>query len=472
VKCWSWSRESCRGRLLAAACCLLGAASSARAQAPPAAPAGPPPAVEVVAPVTAPVDAAAASRTPPAASPRSRLVVSLLTMSPGGTLFTAYGHTAIRIRSLEDPRYDVAYDYGSYDASDPSAPLKFVKGELPYWLSVGPTAEVVDWYSRVFGAITEQTLALEPLQAELLARSLLHNSRPELREYAYHHFRDNCATRPRDLLDRAFGGALRAATVDAPSGATFRQLIDRSMAFAPYLRWPTYGLLNGLIDLPISRWEQMFLPAFLREELDLLRIPAADGTTRPAVSARQVLFGPEAPARLPDPSPLPGVLVILLLLVVSTLPALLVGRSPRGARRLQGVWLACWGTLGGLYSLLILIAWSLSPYPETRSNGNLLVFHPLLFGLAFLGVAHALGKAWARRPLEGLLLLSLGGLLAAATIDLAELSPQQLLGFVLAGAAVVLPSYLSLRASRKRDLRSDRTPASRPETLPAPAPPP
>ena len=86
--------------------------------------------------------------------------------------------------------------------------------------------------------------------------------------------------------------------------------------------------------------------------------------------------------------------------------------------------------------------------------------------------SHSLRTRLLSLTLSLLLLLSLGGLLATATIDLAELSPQQLLGFVLAGAAVVLPSYLSLRASRKRDLRSDRTPAARPETLPAPAPPP
>ncbi|MBM4318426.1 MAG: DUF4105 domain-containing protein, partial [Deltaproteobacteria bacterium] len=358
--------------------------------------------------------------------------------------FTAFGHTAIRVRALDGPRLDITYDYGTYNASDPDAPLKFMQGKLPYWLSVGPTTDVVSWYGRAFSGITEQVLELQPEQAQMLAARLADNARPEKREYAYHHFRDNCATRPRDLLDEALGGALQRATIQAPSGATYRLLIDRSMSWAPYFRWPVYGLLNGLIDLPISRWEQMFLPAYLRDELQELRVERDGAGPLPVVRARRIIVGEDRPARQPDPTPWVGLVVCLGLAALCATPALLL-RLPRLARVAQGLGLALWGLAAGGYGTLLAVAWAISPYPETKDNGNMLIFHPLLLLLVPAGLLVVAGKRIGRRLGEPLLLVALLGLLLAALLDLSGATPQQLFGFSLAGASVTIPSWLGLR---------------------------
>ena len=53
--------------------------------------------------------------------------VSILTVGPGEELFTAFGHTAIRIK---DPllRIDVVYNYGMFDFNQPNFYTNFVSG--------------------------------------------------------------------------------------------------------------------------------------------------------------------------------------------------------------------------------------------------------------------------------------------------------------------------------------------------------
>ena len=415
--------------LLVACFARVGAAQQAGTPLPGAPPPGAPDRPAVAAP-------------PPGERPRFE--ISLLTMSPGRELFTAYGHTAIPVRPPTDPRQDWTYDYGTYDASDPDAPLQFMRGKLPYWVSVDRTADVLRWYGRAFSGITEQVLDLEPAQAEALAARLAENALPENREYAYHHFRDNCATKPRDLLDEAFGGALRRATAQAPSGATLRLLIDRSMAWAPYFRWPVYGLLNGRIDEPISRWEAMFLPAFLRDEVEALRVERPGRGQVPVVRERRIVVGEEWPARLPDPSPWAGLVTCLGLALLSSVLLVLRRRLPRLARVAQGLWLALWGLAAGGYGTLIAVTWAVSPYPETKWNGNLLLIHPLLLLLVPCGLLLAAGRESGRRWTIRLLLLALPGIAVAVLLDGLGLVTQHLIGFALAAACVALPALLGI----------------------------
>src|SRR3546814_20779770 len=48
------------------------------------------------------------------------------------------------------------------------------------------------------------------------------NARPENAEYRYDYFIANCATRVRDALDRASGGAIASASKGVASGRTYR----------------------------------------------------------------------------------------------------------------------------------------------------------------------------------------------------------------------------------------------------------
>src|SRR3546814_6436594 len=54
------------------------------------------------------------------------------------------------------------------------------------------------------------------------------NLRPENRHYGYDYYIDNCATRVRDALNQALGGALKAQLAARPGGMTYRQQTLRS----------------------------------------------------------------------------------------------------------------------------------------------------------------------------------------------------------------------------------------------------
>ncbi len=382
----------------------------------------------------------------PGATPGShgRLSVSLLTMSPGDDPFTAYGHTAFRIRDLDHPEFDMVYDFGSYDASAPDAGIKFVEGKLPYWLGRSTMERVMRWYGAVFSGITEQVLDVDQQAALGLLERLEVNARPENRYYKYHHFKDNCATRPRDILDDLFHHALRRATFDAPSGQTYRDLIERCMGRSPVASWAIFGLLNGMIDRPITRWERMFLPGFLKQELADLKVPGPDGSMVPAVLETRVLVGEDKPALLPRPSPVPGLVALLLLVTSSALPSMLQPRSPKWAARAAGLWFGVWGLIAGVYGTLIVFAWVVSPYPETKWNWNLLIFHPVWLAGPVLGVGLWRRRRWAHVWAEVLGWLALAGIIVAIGMDLRNVTAQELIPMAAGGLAASLPTLVWL----------------------------
>src|SRR4051812_2221318 len=71
--------------------------------------------------------------------------VSLLTCGPGNELYSVFGHTAIRVH---DPLrgMDVVYNYGTFDFDTPNFYLKFVKGDLKYFVSASSYDDFVYTY--------------------------------------------------------------------------------------------------------------------------------------------------------------------------------------------------------------------------------------------------------------------------------------------------------------------------------------
>jgi hypothetical protein len=325
---------------------------------------------------------ALAQAAPPA--PGSELRVYLMTMGPGAAVWERFGHNAIWI---EDPSVepDTAYNYGLFDFRQENFLLRFIRGQMWYWMAGFPTGAYLQSYVRDNRSVWLQELNLSPAERLELRDFLRWNERPEHRFYHYDYYDDNCSTRVRDAIDRVIGGAIRAKTDTLPTGRTYRYHTQRLTANDP----PIFtGLLLALgegVDRPISAWEEMFLPMALREYVREVTVRAPDATAAPLVLGETTLF--ESSAASPPDAP-PSWLAWYLLLggAIGTVFWLLgrVGRTRRAGRFGLGGGIVIWGLAGGLGGLVLAGLWGLTDHVMAYRNENLFQVNPLILGLALL----------------------------------------------------------------------------------------
>lgn len=377
--------------------------------------------------------------------PGSELRVYLMTMGPGARVWERFGHNAIWIH---DPasQPDTAYNYGLFDFGQENFLLRFIRGQMWYWMAGFPAEEYVRTYVRDNRSVWVQELNLPPHARLELRESLRWNEQPEHRFYHYDYYRDNCSTRVRDAIDRVLGGAIRTQTAGLPAGTTYRFHTQRLTTNDP----PVYtGLLLALgpgVDRPISAWEEMFLPMALREHARRVVLPGPEGTTVPLIARERTLFESNAP----EPPGLPPSWLawyIAIGAVVGGLAALLGRAAGDTGRRWAraGLALSCvlWGLVGGLGGVVLTVLWALTDHVMAYRNENLFQLNPLLLGLAVLvplglaGVSRAV--RWARRVALALAGLSLAGLLLQALPGV-----DQVNGPII---ALLLPIHLGVAAS-------------------------
>lgn len=219
--------------------------------------------------------AAAENEQKPSPTPAPRVLdfsqvdIFLYTAGVGPDLAMRYGHNALEFRSRPENR-SVVYNWGVFSFDEPGFGLKFFKGILIYQLALQSVSRLYETYNYEKRWLTRQKLILSPDEKQQVYDLVAENSRPENRRYRYHFFYDNCATRIRDIIDRAKGGALRREHEipgSAEHGATFRAYVRRHQASNPWVGFFLDVVMNSTIDEPISRWEEMFLPANLAEYL-------------------------------------------------------------------------------------------------------------------------------------------------------------------------------------------------------------
>ncbi len=186
-------------------------------------------------------------------------VASLVTYTPGDELYTAFGHSAVRIRD-DALGFDRLYNYGTFDFETPNFYLKFAKGDLLYLLSVGPALAEMDERGELGQGVTERVLDLGPGGRQTLFDALERNLAPENRGYLYDFLLDNCSTRIRDLFERL---TLQPLAASVPEGQTFRGMLDPYLQRIPWTRWGLYLLLGAGVDRPVYARGACFLPADL-----------------------------------------------------------------------------------------------------------------------------------------------------------------------------------------------------------------
>ena len=84
--------------------------------------------------------------------------VSIFTCGRGNELYSTFGHTAIRIKDSIN-NLDVVYNYGAFDFRTENFYLKFVKGDLKYFINATSYEDFIFEYQSDNREVIEQTLS-------------------------------------------------------------------------------------------------------------------------------------------------------------------------------------------------------------------------------------------------------------------------------------------------------------------------
>jgi hypothetical protein len=215
----------------------------------------------------------------------SQAQISLITISPGSDLYSAFGHSTLWILDTEQ-NIDRVYNYGTFNFDQPNFYLNFVKGHLDYTLSVYSFEEQYLSTQYEGRGLSQQVLNLDSGQKQRLFDFLEWNSLPENSHYLYDFYLDNCSSRFRDVLQTICGKELVFdKTISTPY--SFRDWMNICLIPHP---WSALFMNIGLgapADRKTDYLTQMYLPINLK-----LGISTATNHAKPLVKRENELLDP------------------------------------------------------------------------------------------------------------------------------------------------------------------------------------
>ena len=301
------------------------------------------------------------------------LRVSLLTCGPGQEVYNLFGHSAIRVKN-EATGVDYVFNYGIFSFNTPNFVLRFCLGQTDYQLGVQYYDDFVWNYQMQGRFVHEQVLNLTEQEKLQLVAALEENYLPENRIYRYNYFYDNCATRPRDIVERAINGEVRyTEDMDTPQEAlTYRGLVHEYTAKQPWSRFGIDLLLGSEADKPISRRASMFVPFYLEEYFHSAQKADLQGRNSGLI-AEELEITAQDESDWASPTPLTPMRVFLLLFI---LVAALTAWGIKQGRSLWGLDLLVFA-IAGIAGCIIAFMVLFSEHPAVSPNYLLLLLHPL-----------------------------------------------------------------------------------------------
>ena len=351
---------------------------------------------------------------------------SLITCGPGDEFYTSFGHSALRICD-STLGIDLVYNYGTFDFDTPHFYWKFARGYLNYSLSRSSFVGFLFEYQYGGRAVWQQRLRLSNQELNNLFLLLEINYLPEYRYYQYDFFRDNCATRPRDMITYALDHRTLSPETTTDTNLTYRNHLYRCTT--GHLLWWRLAVDMALglpCDHRCSNYEYMFSPIAMMQQFDTLTVS----------DTRQPIAEPAEPilqeTRTPPAYTVSPTLTFWVLFLAVLLLTLLGWKH---------VWRLRWldiplFIIPFLGSLLVIFLWFFSSHYCTKINLNILWASPLFLYFA-IRLRHS--RPW-------LVVVQLVMLLAACLMTLAPL-PQQL-------NAALLPISLTLALRLISQLKS------------------
>jgi len=316
--------------------------------------------------------------------------ISLITVSPGSELYSSFGHTAIRVY---DPGVgqERIFGWGTFDFRTDNFYVKFLRGTLPYTISVTDIYAMMYEYQIEHRTLREQVLNLSAAQRQQLFNLLMENYQPENRTYQYKFYYDNCATRPRDKIAQVCGDSLTVPTRTRSTGKSYRDWMNDYLGEKPWAQLGMNLALGTPADVITTGWQAMYLPDQVHDQLARSTVRQANGQVVPLVASDTTLY--QAPKTVKKEVPFifdPNVVFTFLAIGLTffTIRRYQRGRVDRWLDRLL------FGTAGVLGWFLFLL-WVGTDHGVTAWNPTLLWLMPLHMPLIYW--ATGLGTTARRR---------------------------------------------------------------------------
>jgi len=284
--------------------------------------------------------------------------VSVFTCGKGAQLYSTFGHTAIRIKDSIN-NLDVVYNYGAFDFRTENFYLKFVKGDLQYFMVATSYEEFIYEYQYDNREVIEQTLDFTLDKKQQLFERLNASLLSEDKSYTYKFIDKNCTTMVVDKINETIGKPILQKVDD--TNISYRTVLY------PYFEdhfWYKLGINIIFGQRVDTKAELLFLPIELLNSLD-----KASSNGKPLVIEKTtVVKNQYFKAPFSFINSIYCVALAVLLIVLSN------------KRQVHITYLFILGILGLFLSLVGLY----SLHREVLWNYNVLLFNPIYVVFPFL----------------------------------------------------------------------------------------
>ena len=300
--------------------------------------------------------------------------ISLITCHAGSVMYELCGHTAIRVQINEE---DIAVNYGLFEFQTQNFALKFLKGETDYRVGAYPFIHFLKHYTKENRRIIEQELNLTPQQAWNLVTLLQINLLPENCVYRYNYVKNNCATKPINLVEQVVNDTItfNEPNIDGAENWTYR---DEMRYFHKNYDWYQFGIdlaLGSGIDYTLPTREKMFAPEALESMMRGATITDSLGNKIPIVKTETVIHE-GTPAQLP-PTPyfITPNFIFSLIFILALMRSIKDIKKKTITRWVDSVIYSIYA----LASIFICFLIFISVNEATSPNFLILLFNPLCF---------------------------------------------------------------------------------------------
>lgn len=299
--------------------------------------------------------------------------LSLLTCAPGEEIYSLFGHTAIRYQNYTQ-NIDAVFNYGMFSFNTPNFILRFTLGETDYQLGVTSYSEFADEYNYYGRSVWQQNINLTQPEKLKLIKLLEDNYRPENRVYRYNFFFDNCATRPKDQIEKAIDGKLEYGRNmdDKNTGKSFRDIIHQYTKGHPWDRFGIDLCIGSTADRPITYRQMMFAPFYVKDFFEKAIIISPSGVGRPLVEKEtKVVNSPNVvTSQQQGLTPLQSSLLLFIIVTLITIYGI---RHNKTFWQVDLILFFVAGITGCILTFLVLF----SKHPAVSPNFLLFIFHPI-----------------------------------------------------------------------------------------------